>query len=142
MPTAVGVLAELQYSAPRPPEPRPFYLEPLPASRYSRGSRRCHPHCRCHSRTLADTSRVWPGSTGVARADAQLQIVGVRIILWVLSFVVNMDHAQWDDSVANGLHFLEHSVLQVPLFLMTFMRYLTPTLDDMYDQYPPNCRLC
>jgi hypothetical protein len=49
---------------------------------------------------------------------------------------MDMDHAQWDDNVANGLHFLEHSVLQVPFFMMTLMRYVTPTLDEMYD---PHC---
>ena len=42
-----------------------------------------------------------------------------------------MDHTQLDESVVNGLHFLEHSVLQVPFFLMTMMRYVTPTLDNM-----------
>jgi hypothetical protein len=48
---------------------------------------------------------------------------------------MDMDHAQWDDNVANGLHFLEHSVLQVPFFMMTLMRYVTPTLDEMYDPH-------
>lgn len=43
-----------------------------------------------------------------------------------------MDHAQWDESVVGGLHFLEHTVLQVPFFLMTLMRYITPTLDQMF----------
>jgi len=66
------------------------------------------------------------------RIIVAIPIIGVRILLWILSFVVNMDHAQWDDSVSSGLHFLEHSVLQVPFFLMTLMRYVTPTLDDMY----------
>ena len=42
-----------------------------------------------------------------------------------------MDHTQLDETVVNGLHFLEHSVLQVPFFLMTMMRYVTPTLDNM-----------
>jgi hypothetical protein len=59
------------------------------------------------------------------------QIVGVRILLWLFSLFINMDHAQWDDDVSKGLHFLEHSVLQVPFFLMTMMRYITPTLDEM-----------
>lgn len=31
-----------------------------------------------------------------------------------------------------GIHFIEHSVLQVPFFLMTLMRYITPTLDNMF----------
>jgi hypothetical protein len=59
------------------------------------------------------------------------EIVGVRALLWILSLVVNMDHTHWDESVVNGLHFLEHTVLQVPFFLMTMMRYVTPTLDQM-----------
>jgi hypothetical protein len=53
------------------------------------------------------------------------------VLLWILSLVVNMDHTQWDETVVNSLHFLEHTVLQVPFFLMTMMRYVTPTLDQM-----------
>jgi hypothetical protein len=60
------------------------------------------------------------------------QIVGVRVLLWILSLFVDMNHTQLDETVVNGLHFLEHSVLQVPFFLMTLMRYVTPTLDRMY----------
>lgn len=56
----------------------------------------------------------------------------MRVLLWILSFVVDMDHAQWDNTVTDGLHFLEHSVLQIPFFLMTLMRYVTPTLDQMF----------
>jgi hypothetical protein len=59
------------------------------------------------------------------------QVVGVRALLWILSLVVNMDHTTWDESVVDGLQFLEHTVLQVPFFLMTMMRYVTPTLDLM-----------
>lgn len=40
----------------------------------------------------------------------------------------------WDDSVLEGLHFLEHSVLQIPFFLMSLMRYMTPTLDNLFMQ--------
>lgn len=32
----------------------------------------------------------------------------------------------------DGIHFIEHSVLQVPFFFMTLMRYITPTLDNMF----------
>jgi hypothetical protein len=55
----------------------------------------------------------------------------VKALLWILSLVVNMDDTHVDESVVNGLHFLEHTVLQVPFFLMTMMRYVTPTLDRM-----------
>jgi hypothetical protein len=53
------------------------------------------------------------------------------VILWILSLFMNMDHTHWDETVVDGLHFLEHTVLQVPFFLMTMMRYVTPTLDQM-----------
>ncbi|PSN64448.1 hypothetical protein BS50DRAFT_602143 [Corynespora cassiicola Philippines] len=72
-------------------------------------------------------------AAGVAiRIVVAIPIVGVRGLLWFLSFLVDMDHAQWDNAVSSGLHFLEHSVLQVPFFLMTLMRYITPTLDIMF----------
>jgi hypothetical protein len=38
----------------------------------------------------------------------------------------------WNDSIISGLDFIENSVLQVPFFLMSLMRYITPTLDEMY----------
>lgn len=53
------------------------------------------------------------------------------MLLWILSLFMSMDHSQWDQNVVNGLHFLEHTVLQVPFFLMTMMRYVTPALDQM-----------
>lgn len=53
-------------------------------------------------------------------------------MLWTLSAVVDLRSAQWDDAILNGLHFLEHSVLQVPFFLMTMMRHMSPALDNMY----------
>jgi hypothetical protein len=34
--------------------------------------------------------------------------------------------------VVEGLDFIQNYVLQVPFFLMTLMRYVTPTLDNMY----------
>jgi hypothetical protein len=71
-------------------------------------------------------------AAGIAiRIIVAVPIIGVRVLLWFLSLVVDMDHSTWDESVVDGLHFLEHSVLQVPFFLMTMMRYVTPTLDRM-----------
>jgi len=69
----------------------------------------------------------------ISRQDLTIpQVIGVRALLWILSFFINMKNAQWDDAIIEGLHFLEHSVLQVPFFLMTLMRYVTPTLDQMF----------
>lgn len=44
---------------------------------------------------------------------------------------MNLDRATWDDKLLGGLGFLNKSVLQVPFLLMTFMGYITPTLDEM-----------
>jgi len=40
-----------------------------------------------------------------------------------------------DLDVLDTLHYLQHSVLQVPFFLMNLMKFLTPALDDMYVYY-------
>lgn len=42
-----------------------------------------------------------------------------------------MDDRTWDDTIINGLDFVAQYVLQIPLFLMILMRYITPTLDDL-----------
>lgn len=59
------------------------------------------------------------------------QIVAVRLLIWTSSWVVNLEDATWDDSLLSGLDFLNKSVLQVPFLLMTLLRYITPTLDEM-----------
>ncbi len=38
----------------------------------------------------------------------------------------------WDDTLVNGLTFIEEHVLQAPLFFMSLMRHITPTLDDLF----------
>ena len=53
------------------------------------------------------------------------------MLLWFLSFFLDLQSATWDDSVVEGLNFIEEYVLQVPFFLMTLMRYITPTLDNL-----------
>lgn len=50
----------------------------------------------------------------------------------MLSFIINLDAVTWDDTIVNGLGFIEEHVLQVPLFLMSMLRYITPTLDSLY----------
>ncbi|KAI9779967.1 MAG: hypothetical protein M1835_004601 [Candelina submexicana] len=66
------------------------------------------------------------------RLAIALPIVGVKALLWFLSLFFNFEAATWDDKVVGGLDFLANSVLQVPFFLMTLMRYITPTLDEMF----------
>ncbi|KAL9084317.1 MAG: hypothetical protein Q9165_008145 [Trypethelium subeluteriae] len=72
-------------------------------------------------------------AAGIAiRLVITIPIIGVRVILWFLSLFINMEASNWDNDVVEGLNFIEQSVLQVPFFLMTFMRYITPTLDRMF----------
>ncbi|KAI9871449.1 MAG: hypothetical protein M1830_002903, partial [Pleopsidium flavum] len=59
-------------------------------------------------------------------------IIGIKGILWFSSLFVNIESATWDDKLVGGLDFIANSVLQVPFFLMSLMRYITPTLDEMF----------
>lgn len=55
----------------------------------------------------------------------------IRIGLWILSIFVSLESVEWDDTILNSLEFIEEYVLQVPFFLMSLMRYIVPTLDDL-----------
>ena len=55
----------------------------------------------------------------------------MKASLWFLSLFFNLDTVTYDDKLVNGLDFISNSVLQVPFFLMTLMRYVSPILDDM-----------
>lgn len=61
-----------------------------------------------------------------------IPIYGIKILLFFASLIFSLDRATWDDSIISSLTFLEDHVLQIPLFLMTLMRYVTPTLDDLF----------
>lgn len=60
------------------------------------------------------------------------QIFAIKLLIFFLSLIFNLDKATWDDNIVGGLNFIEEHVLQIPLFLMTLMRYITPTLDNMF----------
>jgi Etoposide-induced protein 2.4 (EI24) len=53
-------------------------------------------------------------------------------LLWAVSFFFSLDHAAWADKLVGGLGFVEEHVLQAPLFFMSLMRLVTPTLDDLF----------
>ncbi|KAK2628859.1 hypothetical protein QTJ16_001962 [Diplocarpon rosae] len=62
----------------------------------------------------------------------EIPVLGIKVLLWFLSFVFDFTNATWDDDIVSGLDFVQNYVLQVPFFLMTLMRYVTPTLDNMF----------
>ena len=61
-----------------------------------------------------------------------IPIYSVKVFLWFLALVVDLDQETWDDSLVNGLNFISKSVLQVPFFLMMVMSSITPTLDNVF----------
>ncbi|KAI1739037.1 formamidase [Xylaria scruposa] len=70
---------------------------------------------------------------GIAiRLAIAVPIIGIKVFVSILSYITDLDKASWDDSLINGLDLIANHVLQVPLFLMTLMRYVTPTLDEMF----------
>ncbi|KUI71874.1 hypothetical protein VM1G_07851 [Cytospora mali] len=72
-------------------------------------------------------------AAGIAiRLAISIPILGVRVLIWFLSLIFRLDTVTWDDKVLEGLNFIAEYVLQVPLFLMTLMRYATPTLDNLF----------
>ena len=61
-------------------------------------------------------------------------IFGMKVLLAFVGLFTDLSAVTWDDDIISSLEFLEKSVLQVPVFLMSAMRYLVPTLDDMFMQ--------
>ena len=70
----------------------------------------------------------------VIRLLVAIPVLLVRVLIWISGIFVDLKGSTWDNDVIEGLEFLEHSVLQVPFFLMSLMRFITPTLDEMFMQ--------
>ena len=66
------------------------------------------------------------------------QIIGIKVLLWFISFFTDLEAVTWDDTLLEGLDFVAEYVLQVPFFLMTLMRYVVPTLDNLL-VHPQTC---
>ncbi|KAJ6160630.1 hypothetical protein N7470_004026 [Penicillium chermesinum] len=64
----------------------------------------------------------------------QIPIIILKFALYIMSFIVNLHEANWDDKLLHGLGFISQSVLQIPFVLMTLMGHLTPTLDEIFMQ--------
>ncbi|KAI1826579.1 transmembrane protein UsgS [Xylaria intraflava] len=70
---------------------------------------------------------------GIAiRLAFAIPVVGIKLSLHVSSYIFDLDRASWDDHLVSGLDLIANHVLQIPLFVMALMRYITPTLDDMF----------
>ncbi|KAL2694636.1 hypothetical protein Neosp_001221 [[Neocosmospora] mangrovei] len=63
-----------------------------------------------------------------------IPIIGIKVLIWFISFFISLDAVTWDDKLVGGLDFVAEYVLQVPFFLMALMRYVVPTLDNLFMQ--------
>ncbi|KAL9114626.1 MAG: hypothetical protein Q9227_001304 [Pyrenula ochraceoflavens] len=66
------------------------------------------------------------------RLLVDIPIYSVKAFIYVLSFIINLDHETWDEQVVSGLDFVAKSVLQIPFFMMMLMSTITPTLDHLF----------
>ncbi|KAM3548421.1 hypothetical protein ARSEF4850_009422 [Beauveria asiatica] len=72
---------------------------------------------------------------GIAiRLIMSIPIAIAKSTIWLLSLFVSLESVTWDDSLINGLNFTAEYVLQIPFFLMVLMRYMVPTLDNLFMQ--------
>ena len=56
----------------------------------------------------------------------------MRFFIQFLGLFTDLSASTWDEDIIDGVHYVEHHVLQVPFFLMSFMRYLSPAMDHMF----------
>ena len=69
-------------------------------------------------------------AAGIAiRLLVAIPTLGIR---GLIGFVNIFTSVTWDHEVIEGIHYIENHVLQVPFFLMSFMRYLSPAMDHMF----------
>ncbi|KAM3086431.1 hypothetical protein ACMFMG_000566 [Clarireedia jacksonii] len=67
----------------------------------------------------------------VIRLAIEIPILGIRVLLWFLSFIVDFGTTTFDNRLVEGIDLLQNHVLQVPFFLMSILSRVTPTLDNM-----------
>ncbi|EME41962.1 hypothetical protein DOTSEDRAFT_89487 [Dothistroma septosporum NZE10] len=72
-------------------------------------------------------------AAGIAiRLLVAIPTLGIRVLIRFLGLFTDLSASTWDEDIIDGIEFIEHSVLQVPFFLMSFMRYLSPAMDQMF----------
>ncbi|KAH8653312.1 transmembrane protein UsgS [Xylariales sp. PMI_506] len=72
------------------------------------------------------------GAGVVIRLIIAIPILGTKLFIRVLAFFFDLDQTSWDENLVTALELIANHVLQLPLFLMALMRYITPTLDNLF----------
>lgn len=62
-----------------------------------------------------------------------IQVLLARLSIWTTAHFTTLQGgtSQWENHVIDTVDFLQHNVLQVPFFLMNFIKFLSPALDNM-----------
>lgn len=60
-----------------------------------------------------------------------LPVLFVKLGIRFIGLFSDLDAQTWDDALVQSLHFIQHSVLQVPFFLMNLLKFINPALDNM-----------
>ncbi|KAI5364196.1 hypothetical protein Slin15195_G098540 [Septoria linicola] len=72
-------------------------------------------------------------ASGLAiRILVAIPTIGIRVLIRFLGLFTDLSGSTWDEDITEGISFIENSVLQVPFFLMTFIRQLSPAMDHMF----------
>lgn len=71
-----------------------------------------------------------PYTFDVLSLTATSKTLGIRGSLKFAGLFTDLSHSTWDEDVVEGIEYIEHHVLQIPFFLMSFMRYLSPAMDQ------------
>lgn len=72
-------------------------------------------------------------AAGIAiRLLVAIPTMGIRLLVRLVCLFADCADSTWDEDVVDAIHHLENEVLQVPFFLMSLMRYLSPAMDQMF----------
>lgn len=62
-----------------------------------------------------------------------IPVLFAKAIIWLIDVFTNLEAHTWDEQVVDSLDFVQNSVLQVPFFLMSLMKFISPAYDNMYE---------
>ena len=86
---------------------------------------------RLFNTTLYKQAAIAVAAGFAIRMVIAVPVLVVRVLLFFLGFVIDVGSSQWDQRTLSGLSFIEKSVLQLPFFLMSAMRFVSPAMDEM-----------
>jgi len=96
------------------------------------GAYRALQNPRLFNTTLYKQAAIAVAAGFAIRMVIAIPILIVRALFFLLGFAIDVGSSQWDQRMLSGLSFVEKSVLQLPFFLMSAMRFVSPAMDKMF----------